>query len=76
MGKLIVCALVASVLLGACGGEVEAPPADAGDEPPVCGNGIRESGEDCDDGNNVPSDGCTNCHNDDAQLLHLDAGTK
>ena len=68
MGKLIVCALVASVLLGACGGEVGAPLADAGDEPPVCGNGIREPGEGCDDGNDVASDGCTNCLPDDAIL--------
>jgi cysteine-rich repeat protein len=27
----------------------------------VCGNGVLESGEQCDDGNNVPNDGCTNC---------------
>jgi cysteine-rich repeat protein len=30
--------------------------------PAECGNGILESGEDCDDGNNVGGDGCTaNC---------------
>jgi len=29
--------------------------------PPVCGNGITEAGEQCDDGNNVPGDGCFNC---------------
>ncbi len=28
---------------------------------PVCGNGVVESGEECDDGNNVSGDGCTNC---------------
>ena len=28
---------------------------------PVCGNGIVESGEDCDDGNNESGDGCYNC---------------
>ena len=27
---------------------------------PVCGNGIKEDGEDCDDGNNVNTDLCTN----------------
>jgi cysteine-rich repeat protein len=41
------------------------PDAHADTEPaepdgPVCGNGIRESGEDCDDGNDDPDDGCTN----------------
>jgi len=29
--------------------------------PPVCGNGVKESGEECDDGNTVDSD---SCHND------------
>jgi cysteine-rich repeat protein len=28
---------------------------------PVCGNGIVESGEDCDDGNNETGDGCFEC---------------
>jgi cysteine-rich repeat protein len=27
--------------------------------PTVCGNGLREVGEDCDDGNQDPTDGCT-----------------
>ena len=36
-----------------------------GDTPqPVCGNGVVEDGEECDDGNNTPNDGCTNCTND------------
>jgi cysteine-rich repeat protein len=26
-----------------------------------CGNGLMEPGEQCDDGNNIPGDGCTNC---------------
>ena len=35
--------------------------ADSGDSVgPVCGNGIRESGEACDDGNDAPDDGCSN----------------
>jgi cysteine-rich repeat protein len=30
-------------------------------EPAVCGNGIVEAGEECDDGNSNPGDGCFNC---------------
>jgi len=34
-------------------------------DPAVCGNGIVEDGEDCDDGNNVDGDGCSaNCGNE------------
>lgn len=35
-----------------CGGPPPAPPA-------VCGNGVRELGEGCDDGNTVSGDGCS-----------------
>ena len=34
-------------------------PADA--RPAVCGNGEREDGEECDDGNQTPGDGCESC---------------
>eukprot|EP01017_Pseudomicrothorax_dubius_P027204 TRINITY_DN3103_c0_g1_i3.p1 TRINITY_DN3103_c0_g1~~TRINITY_DN3103_c0_g1_i3.p1 ORF type:complete len:509 (+),score=-25.05 TRINITY_DN3103_c0_g1_i3:119-1645(+) len=27
----------------------------------TCGNGVVEGVEECDDGNNIPNDGCTNC---------------
>ena len=38
-------------------GELECPP-----EPPVCGNGAKETGEECDDGNLENGDGCSaNC---------------
>ena len=31
---------------------------------PVCGNGVFEQGEECDDGNTVRGDGCnSNCKN-------------
>lgn len=30
-------------------------------EPSVCGDGVLDNGEDCDDGNNVSSDGCSAC---------------
>lgn len=29
--------------------------------PPVCGNSIVEPGEECDDGNKIPTDGCDKC---------------
>lgn len=29
--------------------------------PTVCGDGLRTSNEECDDGNDVPADGCTSC---------------
>ncbi|MDG2054324.1 MAG: M12 family metallo-peptidase, partial [Phycisphaerales bacterium] len=35
-----------------------------GEPQSVCGNGVVEDGEECDDGNNTPNDGCTNCTND------------
>ena len=39
-----------------------APGTPACPDLPVCGNGILEDGEDCDDGNNVSGDGCSaNC---------------
>jgi cysteine-rich repeat protein len=30
----------------------------------TCGNGVLDPGEECDDGNNVDDDGCTNCERD------------
>jgi cysteine-rich repeat protein len=38
---------------GHCGDQPPPPP------PPVCGNGILEAGEQCDDGNTVNGDGCS-----------------
>lgn len=35
-----------------------------GPTPPVCGNGIIEDGETCDDGNQTPGDGCQECAKD------------
>jgi cysteine-rich repeat protein len=50
---------------------VDLPPRDASADgsqepgPPVCGNGVVESGEDCDDGNTKSSDGCSaTCRNE------------
>jgi len=33
-------------------------PTTCGESQPVCGNGVVEEGEECDDGNNVAGDGC------------------
>ena len=27
----------------------------------ICGNGVQNGAEECDDGNPTPNDGCTNC---------------
>lgn len=71
MGKL---ALVA-IVLAACGnggggggggGDDDAPPAR-------CGDGIVDSNEQCDDGNNIPNDGCTLCMIDAARVASIDA---
>jgi cysteine-rich repeat protein len=70
MGKL---ALVA-ILFAACGnnnggggGGDDAPP------PARCGDGIVDSNEQCDDGNNIPNDGCTLCMIDTARMASIDA---
>ena len=47
--------------LAACGG-TDAPPPQATAPAPVCGNGVQEVGEECDDGNASNADGClTTC---------------
>jgi len=43
------------IFLGAFGLECE------DDSTFICGNGVVEPGEECDDGNNVPDDGCDGC---------------
>lgn len=37
---------------------------NTGEPGPVCGNGVVEGGETCDDGNEVPDDGCQACARD------------
>jgi len=46
-----------------CDGEIdeEESGGDDDDGSPVCGNGIVEEGEECDDGNQEPFDGCLSC---------------
>jgi cysteine-rich repeat protein len=41
----------------------------------VCGDGIVDPGEECDDGNNVPNDGCTDCEGDPCEAFPLAACT-
>lgn len=39
---------------------------------PVCGNGVSESGEECDDGNKQSADGCSSsCRKEDSQAICL-----
>ncbi|EYF03465.1 DUF4215 domain-containing protein [Chondromyces apiculatus] len=44
---------------GGAGGSIEVP------VDPVCGNGVIEAPETCDDGNEIENDGCTQCVMDD-----------
>lgn len=44
--------------------ETGATGSSAGSEEPVCGNAVVESGESCDDGNDLPDDGCKACVKD------------
>ena len=51
--------LLTTILL-ACGGPTTAEVASENETPPLgCGDGVVEAGEDCDDGNAVGGDGCT-----------------
>jgi cysteine-rich repeat protein len=44
---------------GHCGSTPPPPPPPPPPVPPICGNGVMEAGEHCDDGNTVTGDGCT-----------------
>jgi len=74
MGKLALVAILLFGALAACssngggggGGDDAMPPAR-------CGDGIVDSNEQCDDGNNVPNDGCTLCMIDAARTASIDA---
>jgi cysteine-rich repeat protein len=46
---------------GSDAGESSGPPVTRDSEGPVCGDGITEVGEDCDDMNGVDGDGCNTC---------------
>jgi cysteine-rich repeat protein len=55
-------ALVVAVLVAACSTPTERSPVASATPPPVCGNGVVEAGEPCDDGNRQNADGClTTC---------------
>jgi len=44
---------------GGGGGTPPPPPPPPPPTPPICGNGVLESGEECDDGNVIDGDGCS-----------------
>lgn len=50
--------ILSSVALIGCEGAVDPAPKDA-EPPPACGDGKRDEGEECDDGNLVDGDGCS-----------------
>src|SRR6478736_7897287 len=67
--RLFFCA----VLLAGCGGQVGDSTGATGqaDTDPTCGNGIREPGEQCDDGNTTNLDGCdATCRFEQVQRLN------
>ncbi|HEY6562780.1 MAG TPA: DUF4215 domain-containing protein [Polyangiaceae bacterium] len=71
-------AVLALVVVSACGSDERVwPPGSVhgGKPSPECGNGVREPGEACDDGNNQPDDGCSpTCTVLDLCLLPPDPG--
>lgn len=42
----------------------------------TCGNGVKNTYENCDDGNTVAADGCTNCSIDSGYKCTLDGSSK
>ena len=71
MGKLAFVAIVFAACGnnngGGSGGDDDGPP------PARCGDGIVDSNEQCDDGNNIANDGCTLCMIDTARMASIDA---
>src|SRR5262252_6275973 len=67
MRRIVFAALLPLMSIG-CGDDSAMPiGADAGSDGchHVCGNGIQECGEECDDGNNMSGDGCSaDCKNE------------
>ncbi|XXF74962.1 lamin tail domain-containing protein [Myxococcaceae bacterium GXIMD 01537] len=56
--------LAVALSLSGCSDDIEQPPPIPHPRPvnPICGNGVLENGERCDDGNRIPGDGCElNC---------------
>jgi cysteine-rich repeat protein len=70
MGKLT----LAVILIAACSSNGGGGGGDDDDQPPArCGDGVVDSNEQCDDGNNVAMDGCTLCMLDTARTASIDA---
>lgn len=71
MGKLT---LVACLLLAACSGGGGNGDDDDTDAPIArCGDGVVDSNEQCDDGNEIAGDGCTLCMKDTERKASIDA---
>ncbi len=65
IGAALALALGCAVAAGGCSGSGEAPPDSSS---AVCGNGLVEAGEECDDGNTKSFDGCrADCHLEEGQ---------
>jgi cysteine-rich repeat protein len=70
-------ALAVLVLGTACGSQpahTESTPVVAEAAPPVCGNGAQETGEQCDDANDVEWDGCRECQIVEFQVNSITGG--
>jgi cysteine-rich repeat protein len=61
----------ASLFLSLCGATLGCPPAE-GPPPPVCGDGVVEGAEVCDDGDAWGGDGCTPLCTDEAGPLEVE----
>lgn len=66
----------AAVLVAGCGKVKDPGGSDDGPPPSVCGDGVLQGAEECDDGNLTPGDGCdASCRLDQACIVTHDGGS-